>query len=204
VDRPGEVLTAEWACLGPPGGVDLWSTEELMDTSHDTVGLRSVEWLNELPEADAAVELRACCAAPAWVETMLAARPYPSVDALLDISTAAIAGFDDTALDQALAAHARIGERRDGVSREDAWSRTEQAGALGAGQDLAAALEAGNRAYEARFGRVFLIRAAGRSGEEMLAALRARLGNDDATERAVVLRELAEIVALRLTGLVTA
>ncbi len=51
-------------------------------------------------------------------------------------------------------------------------------------RDVAARLAAGNRAYEERFDRVFLIRAAGRSGPEILAELDRRLGNDAATERA--------------------
>ena len=173
-----------------------------METSRDTVAEHTVEWLDGLPEVQAAIELRACCSAVAWIDAMLAGRPYRSLDAMLDASAALVAGFDDAALDEALSAHARIGERRAGPTREDAWSRTEQAGALDAGDDLAAALAEGNRAYEARFGRVFLIRATGRSGQEMLDALRDRLGNDEVTERAVVLRELAEIVALRLTALV--
>ena len=63
-------------------------------------------------------------------------------------------------------------------------------------------LDEGNRRYEERFGRVFLIRAAGRSAEEMLAALEQRLGHDDDTERDVVRRELAEIVRLRLLKVV--
>ncbi len=174
-----------------------------METSRDTVGQRSVEWLNGLADDEAAAELRACCSAAAWVDAMAAARPYPSLDALLGTSAALVAGLDDASLDQALSGHARIGERRAGAAREDTWSRREQAGALGADHDLAARQAEGNREYEARFGRIFLIRAAGRSGPEMYDALRARLGNDDATERAVVLRELAEIVALRLTGLVS-
>ena len=60
----------------------------------------------------------------------------------------------------------------------------------------------GNRAYEQRFGHVFLIRAAGRTADEMLAALTERLGNDPETERDVVRRELAEIVRLRLLKVV--
>ncbi len=142
--------------------------------------------------------LRACCAADAWVTRLQAARPVTSPKALLDLSDDTVLSLDDAALDQALAAHARIGERRLGATTEDRWSRTEQAGALGAGDDVAARLAAGNRRYEERFGHVFLIRAAGRSGEEMLAALEERLGNDPATERDVVRRELAEIVRLRL------
>ena len=113
-------------------------------------------------------------------------------------------GLDESALDQALAAHARIGERRLGGTTEDRWSRSEQAGALAVDTDVQERLAEGNRRYEARFGHVFLIRAAGRSAEEMLVALEERLGHDDATERDVVRRELAEIVRLRLLKVVGA
>jgi 2-oxo-4-hydroxy-4-carboxy-5-ureidoimidazoline decarboxylase len=143
-------------------------------------------------------QLRACCAADAWLSRMALARPFASTRAALDLSDDLVLGFDDAALDQALAAHARIGERRLGQSTEDRWSRTEQAGALAVDTDVQTRLVDGNRRYEDRFDRVFLIRAAGRSAEDMLAALEDRLGHDDDTERAVVLRELADIVRLRL------
>jgi len=157
--------------------------------SSDSVGTDVV------PDEEA---LRACCAADAWVARLQAARPVADAKTLLDVSDETVLTLDDAALDQALAAHARIGERRLGSTTEDRWSRTEQAGALAAGDDLASRLEEGNRRYEERFGHVFLIRAAGRSGEEMLAALEQRLAHDPATERGVVRRELAEIVRLRL------
>ena len=148
-------------------------------------------------------ELRACCAADAWLARVQAARPIPSVKALLDLSDDTVLALEDAALDQALAAHARIGERRLGSTTEDRWSRTEQAGALGAEAALAEQIAEGNRAYEERFGQVFLIRAAGRSAEEMLAALTERLRNDPQTERDVVRRELADIVRLRLLKVVS-
>lgn len=147
-------------------------------------------------------ELRACCAADAWLARIQAARPVPSAKALLDLSDQTVLSLDDAALDQALAAHARIGERRLGSTTEDRWSRTEQAGALGADASVTERIAEGNRAYEQRFGHVFLIRAAGRSADEMLAALTARLANDPQTERDVVRRELAEIVRLRLLKVV--
>ena len=173
--------------------------------SRGTVGERTVEWLNGLPEAEAAAELRACCSADAWVDAVVAARPYAFREALLQTSRAAVAALDDGGLAQALAAHARIGRSPDGPGGDgpdDERSRREQAGALAADPALAAALAQGNRDYEARFGRVFLVRAAGRSGQELYDALRTRLGNDDATERTVVLHELAAITELRLTDLV--
>ena len=64
------------------------------------------------------------------------------------------------------------------------------------------ALVEGNRAYEERFGHVFLIRAAGRSPEEMLGELRRRLGNDEETERRETTEQLAQITALRVRGMV--
>jgi 2-oxo-4-hydroxy-4-carboxy-5-ureidoimidazoline decarboxylase len=66
-----------------------------------------------------------------------------------------------------------------------------------------AALVAGNRAYEERFGHVFLIRAAGRSPEEMLAELRRRLENDAEAEQAEATEQLAQITGLRARGLVS-
>ncbi len=143
-------------------------------------------------------QLRACCAADAWLSRMSLARPFPSTQAALHLSDEIVTGFDDAALDQALAAHARIGERRLGHTTEDRWSRSEQAGALAVDTDVQARLADGNRRYEERFGRVFLIRAAGRSADDMLAALEQRLGHDHDTERGVVRLELAEIVRLRL------
>lgn len=147
--------------------------------------------------------LRACCAADAWVHRLQAARPVADAKALLDLSDETVLSLDEAALEQALAAHARLGERRLGSTTEDRWSHTEQAGALTAGADVAARLAEGNRRYEQRFGHVFLIRAAGRTAQEMLTALEERLGNDPATERDVTRREVAEIVRLRLLKAMT-
>lgn len=173
-----------------------------MRLSEPTVDPGSIAWLNGLDVEDAVDVLRSCCAAAPWVDRVVRARPYGSLAALLETSDATLASLDDAGLSEALAAHARIGEQRGGDSREATWSRAEQASALAAGGDVRALLEQGNEEYEQRFGHVFLIRAAGRSPQEMYAALRSRLSHDAATERAVVLGELAEIVRLRLERLV--
>ncbi|MBH8469800.1 OHCU decarboxylase, partial [Klebsiella pneumoniae] len=49
----------------------------------------------------------------------------------------------------------------------------------------------------------FLIRAKGRSGEEILQALRARLENSDAQEVQAALEQLREITLLRLEGVIS-
>lgn len=163
-----------------------------------------LERLNGLDEGDAAAELRAFCAASSWVRGMVAARPFTTTGQLIATSDRLVLDLDDEGLADALAAHARIGEHRTGASREDSWSRAEQAGALTADAGLQQRLEEGNRAYEQRFGRVFLIRAAGRTAQEMYDAQQTRLHNDEVTERSVVLQELAAILRLRLEGMVTA
>jgi allantoicase len=162
------------------------------------LGLR---WLNSLPPAQARQVLPTCCTSRAWVERMAAGRPYPDVDALLKASDRAVRELDRDGLVEALAAHPRIGQRAAGSSTEAVWSRQEQASVGDAAAEVRAALREGNRAYEERFGHVFLICASGRSAEEMLAALRERLGNDPATEWGVVAEELRQITRLRLERL---
>ena len=54
-----------------------------------------------------------------------------------------------------------------------------------------------------RFDRVFLIRAAGRSPEEILVALTRRLGQDAQTEAAEVVEQLRQITHRRLQDLIT-
>ena len=163
-----------------------------------TLGLR---WLNSLPADQAHQVLTSCCASRAWVQRMTAGRPYADVDNLLGASDRAVGELDRDDLGEALSAHPRIGQRPGGSSTEAVWSRQEQAAAGEADAEVRAALQEGNRAYEERFGHVFLISATGRSAEELLAALRQRLGNDPDSEWGVVAEELRKITRLRLERL---
>lgn len=160
--------------------------------------------LNDMPEPQARAALNACCAADAWLDAVVTARPFAARDDLFGASAAALAGLDWAGVRQALDAHPRIGERARQAGREAVWSATEQSGMDTATAETKAALVAANQAYESRFGHVFLIFATGKSDTEMLAAARARVDHDDETERSVVRGELAQIVALRLATLVDA
>jgi len=162
----------------------------------------SLAQFNALPADAAERELLACCAAPAWAKAVSDGRPYPDRVALRAAAEAAAKDLTWADVLQALSAHPRIGERPAGLGREAAWSRREQAGADDA--SVAADLVEANRAYEERFGHVFLIFATGRTAPEMLAAARARLAHDEATERPVVQEELRKIALLRLERLVPA
>jgi 2-oxo-4-hydroxy-4-carboxy-5-ureidoimidazoline decarboxylase len=157
--------------------------------------------VNGLPDAHAAEQLRACNASPRWIEQVLAHRPYADLDTVLDVAEHVARDLDWTEVRRALDAHPRIGERATGASTEAQWSRREQSAVGTSDSRTQDALRAGNEAYERRFGHVFLIRAAGRSAEEMAAELDRRLGNDDARERAEVTEQLAQITRLRLETL---
>jgi 2-oxo-4-hydroxy-4-carboxy-5-ureidoimidazoline decarboxylase len=141
-------------------------------------------------------QLLACLSVPRWADDVLAGQPYADRLALLARADEAARSLSDSELDQALAAHPRIGER--GGAQMSDQSQREQAGVDSSQGDTATRLAAGNAAYEQRFGRVFLIRAAGRGAEEILAELDRRLGNDDETERAETVDNLRQIALLRL------
>ncbi|MBM2622425.1 2-oxo-4-hydroxy-4-carboxy-5-ureidoimidazoline decarboxylase [Actinoplanes sp. LDG1-06] len=159
----------------------------------------AVEVFNALPDARLEADLLACLAAPAWGATIAAKRPYPSRADLLAAADAAARELSWADVLAGLSAHPRIGERAAGDSPEAAWSRREQsAAAQSADEATKAALIEANRAYEGKFGHVFLIFATGRTQEEILAAARERLTNDEATERVVVTDQLRQIALLRL------
>jgi 2-oxo-4-hydroxy-4-carboxy-5-ureidoimidazoline decarboxylase len=163
----------------------------------------ALEDFNDEPADQAVQTLRACNTAPRFAAEVVAGRPYRDADTLVARAEEVVRAlpWDDVAI--ALAAHPRIGDRVEGSSAEADSSRREQSSMGGADDEIRAALLDGNRAYEERFDHVFLIRASGRSPEEMLAELRRRLDNDDESERAEVTEQLAQITAIRVRGLVT-
>lgn len=167
-----------------------------------TVAVHSLDWFNELALDAVREHLRACNAADRFVHEMAAGRPYASTVDVADTAERVSLGLEWAQVSQALAGHPRIGERADGGSAQARSSRAEQASMDTAVDDVRAALAEGNKEYEARFDHVYLIRAAGRSPAEMLAELRRRLANDEATERSEVTRQLAEITRLRVEKLV--
>lgn len=153
---------------------------------------------NAAPEAEAARAALVFAAVPDWADAVVAGRPYDSVDELAQRAALLSEEWDADDLAAALAQHPRIGERPVGAGPDADHSRVEQAAMAAASDDLSVAMATANAAYEARFGRVFLIRAAGRSAEEMLAEARRRTANDAAAETAESLTQLREIALGRL------
>lgn len=151
-----------------------------------------------LDDADATAVVRVWADVPGWVDAVVAGRPYASVDALAAYAGDLAATWSPDDLTAALHAHPRIGAKVAGDGAEAAASRREQGSMAEAADEDVAAIAAGNLAYEERFGRVFLIRAAGRTPSEMRAELERRLSNDPDAETIEATRQLAEIALLRL------
>ena len=154
---------------------------------------------NALPATDAAATVRPCADIGPWVNDVVAGRPYRCRDSLLLRAMRAAAEWTTADVDAALAHHPRIGERVSGDSTEARLSRTELPTAA---ESTAARIADGNAAYEARFGRIFLVRAAGRTAEDILANLTERLDNDLAAEALVTAEQLRQIALRRLEILV--
>lgn len=165
------------------------------NTTLGRVDLADFDWAGV---AAGAALLAPCCASRRWIDQLVRGRPHGSLAAITTASDAAIAELGWADIEQALAAHPRIGERAQGADRESAWSRQEQSAAATPEETTIEAVRAGNVEYERRFGHVFLICATGKSGEDVLAALTRRLDNAPAAEREIVRDELRQIVALRL------
>lgn len=152
----------------------------------------------DLPEAELCEGLQVCLHVPRWVDDVVARAPYSSIAELEEIARAAATPLSSEEIDQALSTHPRIGDKPQGDSAAAKLSKAEQSSSASSDPALDEALADGNRAYEEKFGRIFLIRAAGRSREEILAELTRRLtlGPDD--EQVVVGEELRDIALLRI------
>ena len=165
----------------------------------------TLDGLNALPPGQAAELLRACCGSSRWTEAMLARRPFESTTGLLEAADDAWRATGPEDWDEAFAHHPRIGERHAAVpvsATAGAWSSAEQG--AGAGAAAGAALAEANQAYERRFGRIYIVCAVGRSAEQMLADIAARMKNDPERERAIAAEEQRKITRLRLKTLIGA
>ncbi|RJT46127.1 2-oxo-4-hydroxy-4-carboxy-5-ureidoimidazoline decarboxylase [Rahnella woolbedingensis] len=156
------------------------------------------EEFNALSEFEAVALLRPLVNIPAWAKTVSDMRPYTCVEEVLQSAGSACENWQPQDITQALSAHPRIGERASGASQEAQLSRGEQATLNISQQTVIDALHEGNLRYEQRFGRVFLIRAKGRSSEEILENLQRRLKNSPDAEYQETAQQLKEITLLRL------
>src|SRR6185312_5797927 len=142
-----------------------------------------------------------CCGSQVWAVKLAAQRPFSSPEALLAASDGVWLALPESAWQQAFDSHPRMGEQhaQAATAQSLAWSSGEQNAAMGS-QDHAAkaALAEGNREYEAKFGRIFLICASGKSTQQILAILRGRMANTAEQELREAVEQQRQITQLRL------
>ncbi len=159
---------------------------------------------NSLDAETAAREILPCCGSRAWAAGLAARRPFASADGLADASDWVWASLPEADWREAFDSHPRIGQQhaRAATAESLAWSSEEQRAAMsaaGSEEDAAKlALAERNRQYEEKFGRIFIVCAAGKSAAEILAILDERMANDAPSEMLEAAEQQRQITQIRL------
>jgi len=142
-----------------------------------------------------------CCGSQAWARGMAARRPLLDEAALLAASDETWHNLAQSDWMEAFQSHPRIGEshaRQFAAPQAAAWSAREQKGIADVDNAIKIVLEEGNREYERRFDRIFIVCATGKSAIEILEILRRRLKNDAETELREAAEQQRQITQIRL------
>ena len=165
----------------------------------------TLDELNQLPEEQAAELLFQCNTSLRWVEQMTALRPFESAVQLLESSVQIWQALDMPDHLQAFEGHPKIGDiqslKQKFAATKD-WASGEQSGMSQADERLIERLAQANNEYQDRFGFIFIICATGKSADEMLDALEARMINPLPIELGVAAKEQEKITQLRLQKLI--
>jgi 2-oxo-4-hydroxy-4-carboxy-5-ureidoimidazoline decarboxylase len=156
---------------------------------------------NSLPHEEAVREILPCCGSQAWAASVASKRPMHDEAALLEATDEIWRSLGEADWLEAFRSHPRIGEtsaEKDSAAQSSAWSAQEQQKAATADEAIKMALKWGNREYENKFGRIFIVCAAGKSASDILEILRRRLHNDEATELQQAAEEQRQIMHIRL------
>jgi len=155
---------------------------------------------NSIDADTAAREVLPCCGSSAWAELLAAHRPFPNPGQLFAASDRIWTALPEPAWREAFDSHPRIGQQhaRAATAESLAWSSQEQSAAMSDEDAVKLALAEGNRQYEDRFGRIFIVCASGKSSVEILAILNARLNSTPAAELLEAAEQQRQITQLRL------
>jgi len=167
--------------------------------------MNTLDRLNSLSPDDAEIEFLKCCGSKNWARRMVDQRPFIDVSELLSKADDGWRSLGAQDWVEAFRSHPKIGEKKAEQAQSAearAWSEQEQAGTRETAKATMAALAAGNREYESRYGYIFIVCATGRTTAEMLAILHERLSNDPDNELRIAAEEQRKIMQLRLRKLI--
>lgn len=161
----------------------------------------TLDEFNQQDEAVAITALYSCCHCASWAKALAAQRPFYSQEALLNAADKLWAGADEAQILEAFSGHARIGDIELLRSRYAGRASAEQGQVLAASEAVIQSLYDLNKAYEHNNGFIFIVCASGKSAEQMLSLLQARIANSREQELVNGAREQGAITRLRLLQL---
>lgn len=165
----------------------------------------NLERLNSIPSGEAESELLKCCGSRRWAHRMVQARPFADWDELTKKAEQIWWALEPADWLAAFHSHPKIGEKKAAATTSEQskqWSEAEQSGVSNAAAETLQGLAELNPQYEKKFGYIFIVCATGKSSEEMLRILRARLENCSDDELRIAAGEQARITQLRLKKLI--
>ena len=161
--------------------------------------------LNALTQEDACALLAQSCGASRWVQAMVEGRPYQDMEALQQNAQTVWGTMERSDILEAFDHHPRIGADIQALRKKFATtaslSESEQASVAHASEETLLALRDGNKKYEARYGHIFIVCATGKSAQEMLELLEARMDNEPDEELRIAAAEQAKITQIRLENI---
>ncbi len=161
----------------------------------------TIHELNHLPQEQLREALFKCCGSPAWVDRML--HVFPVEDYVDLTEDAEEKWYECTAHEwkEAFRYHPRIGDTaslKEKFASTAQWASGEQSGVRSASEQVLKDLVELNKAYEEKFGYIFITCATGKTADQMLEELRSRLSNDEDTEIKIAADQQAQITRIRL------
>lgn len=164
----------------------------------------TLEEFNTRSEESIYPELERCCGSQQWIVRMIQLRPFESFSSLYSTADDVWRSLSQVDWKEAFSHHPKIGEvdqLRKKFSSTGAWAADEQRGIHDATDETLRQLADGNLKYEKKFGHIFIVCAAGKNADEMLAILNSRLNNSGAIEIHIAAEEQRKITRLRLEKL---
>lgn len=161
---------------------------------------------NDLTQEQATSKLLTCCTSTRWAEKLAHQRPFHDMTALLASSDSVWDEVKTSEADllEAFDGHPQIGNveslKQKYRNTQDSAAH-EQSGANDAEDQVLEDLAQGNQDYLDKFGFIFIVFATGKSAQQMLDLLQARLPNKRQNELENAAAEQNKITRLRINKL---
>ena len=166
--------------------------------------ISNITQFNQASQQEAFDLLMQCNTSERWCRQVADSRPFIDFAALIKTADAIWETSSETDLLQAFEGHPEIGDvstLREKYQNTARSASHEQSGVNSANEVILSSLAKANKAYKEKFGFIFIVCASGKSAEEMLALLEARLPNSREEELINAAEEQRKITHIRLKNI---